>query len=170
MAEQDFFAYERAHPGSILMSSDYASVYFANSDGTYPDDAAGKAGLVQSAAISYQQNVQPRFEAGSHELRWLTGQSMGSVQIGRLIGDQGLLAGISMNSDPNDLRKGVLGGIEFKIGRNNLTGISMKQEVLVLSGCVMSQYGISFNVGSLEIQESMTIQTALIKRATLSEN
>lgn len=125
---------------------------------------AAKAGLIQNAAVSYQQNVQPRFEAGSHELYWLTGQAMGSVQVGRLIGDRGILDGVVYGNDPNNIKKGLLGGIEFKIGRLGLAGITVKQEVIMLSGCVLSAYGISFNVGGLEVQESMTIQTALLKR------
>ncbi len=160
----DFFGYERANVGQYIFSSDYAALYFANSAGGAAV-ASSKAGLVQSAAVSYQHNVQPRFEAGSHELYWLTGQSLGSVQVGRLIGDRGILDGVRHGNTPNNIRKGVLGGVEFKIGRLGLQGISMKQEVLMMTGCVLSAYGISFNVGGLEVQESMTIQTALMKRA-----
>ena len=126
--------------------------------------SASRAGLVQNAAVSYQHNVQPRFEAGSHELYWLTGQSMGVVQVGRLISDKGILDGVRHGRASNDIRKGILGGVEFKIGRLGLQGISVKQEVLILSGCVLSAYGVSFNVGGLEVQEAMTIQTALLKR------
>jgi hypothetical protein len=159
----DFFGYTRQNVGQYIYSSDYAALYFSNTPGG-ANVAAAKAGLVQSAAVSYQHNVQPRFEAGSHELYWLTGQSLGSVQVGRLIGDRGILDGVRHGQDPNNIRKGVLGAVEFKIGRLGLQGISVRQEVLILSGCVLSAYGISFNVGGLEVQESMTIQTALVKR------
>ena len=159
----DFFGYERQKVGTYIFSSDYASIYFSNAPGGTAV-AAAKAGLVQSAAVSYQHNVQPRFEAGSHELYWLTGQSLGSVQVGRLIGDRGILDGVQYGQDPNNIKKGLLGGVEFKIGRLGLQGITTRQEVLMLSGCVLSAYGVSFNVGGLEVQESMTIQTALVKR------
>ncbi len=159
----DFFGYERMNVGQYIYSSDYAALYFANTVGGSAVSAQ-KAGLVQSAAVSYQHNVQPRFEAGSHELYWLTGQSLGSVQVGRLVGQRGILEGVKSGNAPNNIRKGVLGGVEFKIGRLGLQGISVIQEVLILSGCVLSAYGISFNVGGLEVQESMTIQTALMKR------
>lgn len=159
----DFFGYERANVGQYIYSSDYAALYFANSPGG-TTAAAQKAGLVQSAAMSYQHNVQPRFEAGSHELYWLTGQSLGTLQVGRLVSDKGILDGIRHGQAVNDVRKGILGGVEFKIGRLGMTGVTVKQEVLILSGCVLAAYGISFNVGGLEVQESMTIQTALVKR------
>lgn len=159
----DFFGYERSQVGSYLYSSDYAALYFANSPGG-ASVSAKKAGLVQSAAISYQHNVQPRFEAGSHELFWLTGQSLGTLQVGRLIGDQGILEGIKYGNARNDIRKGILGGVEFKIGKLGLAGVAVRQEVLVLSGCVLSAFGLSFSVGGLEVQEAITVQTALVKR------
>lgn len=159
----DFFGYERAQAGSYIYSSDYAAVFFANSPGGVAASAR-KAGLVQSAAVSYQHNVQPRFEGGSSELYWLTGQSMGTLQLGRLIGDRGILDGINHGAARDDIRKGVLGGVEFKVGRLGLKGVSVRQEVLVLSGCVLGAYGISFNVGGLEVQEALTIHTALVKR------
>lgn len=159
----DFYGYDRAKVGQYIYSSDYAALFFANTAGG-SGVSAQKAGLVQSAAVSYQHNVQPRFEAGSHELYWLTGQALGTLQVGRLVGDKGLLDGIRYGNSPGDLRKGVLGSVEFKIGRLNMTGVSVKQEVLIMSGCVLAAYGVSFNVGGLEVQESMTIQTAMVKR------
>lgn len=160
----DFFGYERQHVGQFLYSSDYAALYFANTAGG-ASVSAEKAGLVQNATLAYQHNVQPRFEAGSHELYWITGQSLGTLQVGRLVGDRGILDGIRFRDARNDLRKGLLGAVEFKVGRQNLTGVNVRQEVLVLSGCVLAAYGISFSVGALEVQEPMTIQTALVKRA-----
>jgi hypothetical protein len=163
MADIDLFGYSRAEAGHYLYSSDYAAVYFANTPGGAVSPA-GKAALVQSAGVSYQHNVQPRFESGSHELYWVTGQSLGTLQMARLIGDRGFLDGINYGRAANDLRKGVLGGVEFKVGQESMVGVSVKQDVLVLSGCVLSAWGTSFNVGGLEVQEALTIQTALVKR------
>jgi hypothetical protein len=163
MGDIDFYGYERARVGQYLLSSDYAAIYFANTAGG-ASVSASRAGLVQSAAVSYQHQVLPRFEAGSHELYWLTGQATGAVQVGRLISDKGILDGIRVGRASNDIRKGVLGGVEFKIGRLGLQGISVKQEVLILSGCVLAVYNVSFSVGGLEVAEGMTIQTALLKR------
>lgn len=163
MGDIDFYGYERANAGQYLLSSDYAAIYFANTAGG-ASVSASRAGLVQSAGVSYQHAVQPRFEAGSHELYWLTGQAQGAVQIGRLISDKGILDGVRHGRGTNDIRKGVLGGVEFKIGRLGLQGISIKQEVLILSGCVLQQYSVSFSVGGLEVAEGMSIQCAMLKR------
>lgn len=163
MADIDFFGYTRANAGQYIYSSDYASLYFSNTPGG-PAVPAGRAGMVQSCALSYQHNVLPKFEGGSHELYWITGQALGALQVGRLVSDKGILEGIRSGNAANDLRKGILGGVEFKIGRVNMTGVSVKQEVMMLSGCVLASWGISFNVGGLEVAEAMTIQTALVKR------
>ena len=161
MADIDFYGYERAKVGTFIYSSDYASVYFSNSGS---GNQARKAGLVQSAAVVYQHNVQPRFEGGSSELYWLSGQSFGTLQVARCVGDQGILEGVQHQRSPNNIRKGILGGVEFKVGRLGLEGISTRQDVIALSGCVLQSWGASFSVGGLEVQESMTIQTALVKR------
>ena len=157
----DFFGYERQRPGQVIFSSDYAMVMFANS---LTGDPANKLGLVQAAGVSYQHNVQPRFETGSHELFWLTGQSLGAVQLTRLVGEQGILVGIPQLADPNDLRKGALGTVDIKMGRKGISGIAVSQSVLELSGCMMSNYGTSFSVGGLEVQESVTIQVAMMRK------
>jgi hypothetical protein len=161
--ETDVFGYTKSEPGKYVLSADYASVYFANTPGGVTV-AADMAGLVQSAAVSYQQNVQPRFEVGSSNLYWTVGQSLGTAQLGRIVGDKGLLAGINFGANPNSLLKGILGGVEYKIGRTNLQGVAVKQDVLVLRGCVLSAIGESFSVGGLDVQEALTIQAALVKR------
>ena len=163
MNDVDILGYSRSKVGTVLYSSDYAAIYFANSIGG-PPTAASKAGLVQSAAVSYQHAVQPRFEAGSHELYWVTGQALGTVQLARVIGDKGFLAGIQFGDQPNDIRKGVLGGVEMKVGRLGLQGIEARQEVLMMSGCVLSGVSMAFSVGGLEIQESLRIETAMLRR------
>lgn len=162
----DFYGYNRAKAGEFIMSSDYASLYFSNSPTGNPDPS-GKAGLIQSVSVAYQHNVQARFEAGSSELFWLTGQSQGSVAVGRLVGQQGILNGVVFGNAPGSLRKGVLGGVEIKLGRNDMepVDLTLKQQVLLMSGCVLQGIGISFGVGGFDVQESMTIQAALMQQS-----
>ena len=179
MAEFDFFGYARQQAGSYIYSSDYAAVYFENSQGASPAATASRAGLVQNATCAYQHNVQPRFEGGSSELYWLAGQSMGTLQLGRLIGDSGILNNVvlGLGGEGADLRNGILGGVDFKIGRKGVGGSSnpatralATQSILVLRGCVLSGYGASFSTGGLEVQEAMTIQVALMKSLQISSN
>jgi hypothetical protein len=171
--DTDFFGYQRSKTGRYLYSSDYAAVYFGSqipsSTGAQVSSGTGvKAGLVQSCSVAYQQTVQPRFEGGSSELYWVAGQSLGTIQVGRLIGQNGLLNGINENT--NAMQNGLLGSIEFKVGRTAgvpVVAVSARQDVLVLKGCVFESYGVAFSVGGLDVQESMLIRAALVKRKQL---
>lgn len=168
--DTDFFGFQRSKVGTYLYSSDYAAVYFgsqiASTTGAQVSSGTGvKAGLVQSCSVAYQQTVQPRFEGGSSELYWVTGQALGTVQVGRLIGQNGLLNGINTNT--NALQNGLLGSIEFKVGRTAgvpVVAVAARQDVLVLKGCVLESYGAQFSVGSLDCAESVLIRCALVKR------
>lgn len=165
MSDIDMFGYQRSKVGSYLVSSDYAAVYFTDPSGAL---SANKAGLVQSASVSYQHQVQPRFESGSSELYWLTGQPMGRIGIGRLVGDRGILDGISFNDNPGSLKKGLLGNVEFQYGRLGLTDVTVNQSVLVMSGCVLAGVGFNHGTGSFDIQEALTIDAALMKSPVIS--
>jgi len=168
--DTDFFGYTRSKAGQYLYSSDYAAVYFgsqiANTNGAQVSSGPGvKAGLVQSCSVAYQQTVQPRFEAGSSELYWVAGQALGTIQVGRLIGQDGLLNGINQNT--NALQNGLLGSIDFKVGRKAgvpVVAVAARQDVLILKGCVFESYGAAFNVGGMDVQESLLIRCALVKR------
>jgi len=170
MADTDFFGYQRSKTGQYLYSSDYAAVYFgsqiASTTGAQVSAGTGvKAGLVQGCSVAYQQTVQPRFEGGSSELFWVAGQALGTIQVSRLIGQNGLLDGINVNT--NALQNGLLGSIEFKVGRTAgvpVVAVQAKQDVLVLKGCVFESYGAQFNVGGMDVNESMLIRAALVKR------
>lgn len=158
----DFFGYTRHNPGQFVYSSDYSSVYFANTRGGATNES-NRAGLVQSAAVSYQHRVEPRFEAGSSELYWCTGQSSGAVQMGRLVGDRGFLEGIRAGRAGRGMReKGVLGTVEFKAGT-----VNVDQDVLTLGGCVLQGVAFSTSVGALEISEALTVQVAVMEKKNL---
>lgn len=172
MADTDFFGYTRSKAGQYIYSSDYAAVYFgsqiASTTGAQVASGPGvKASLVQNCSVAYQQTVQPRFEGGSSELYWVAGQSLGSVQVSRLIGQAGLLDGINMNTSA--LQNGLLGSIEFKVGRLAgvpIVSVAASQDVLVLKGCIFESYGTQFSVGGLDVGESMLIRAALVRRKT----
>lgn len=170
MADTDFFGYTRTKAGQYIYSSDYAAVYFGSqipsTIGAQVSSGNGvKAGLVQNCSVAYQQTVQPRFEGGSSELYWVAGQALGTIQVGRLIGQQGILNGINMNTSA--LNNGLLGSVEFKVGRLAgvpIVSVAAKQDVLVLKGCVFESYGLTFSVGGMDVQESLLIRTALVRR------
>ncbi len=145
------------------MSSDYAAVFLSNTPGGR-GSTAERLGLVQNAQLSYQHNVQPRFEVGSHELYFLTGQSIGAIGMGRLVGERGILEGISFGNAGNALRKGVMGAVEFKFGRLGLVDAQVRQDVVTLSGVVLQQIALNFGVGSFDVSESLSAQAAMASR------
>jgi hypothetical protein len=146
------------------MSSEYASLYFAN---TYAANAAPatRLGLIQSASCAYQQATRAVFEAGSSSIFWQTGQSLGTIQVGRMVGQNGILDGVNPGNQSNSLGKGFLGGIEFKLGRLGLQGVNVSQSVLVLGGAILSSVGWSFTTGGLDVSEAVTIQAAIMSQA-----
>ena len=121
MADLDFYGYERDHAGTYLYSSDVAAIYFDNNG----VGSAQRAGLVQNVACSYQHAVLPRFESGSAELYWVTGQSKGDVSVGRLVAYNGLLDGIKPGQGTGNLQNGILGGIHIKIGKMSGAGLAV---------------------------------------------
>lgn len=162
MADIDFYGYSRQHPGKYLYSSDVAAIYFDNNcTGTVQT-----AGLVQNVTANYQHSVLPRFEAGSSELYWVTGQAQGSVGMGRLISSAGLLQGVNPGASGSSIENGILGDVQIKIGKqdNNLRSVNLSQNLLIMRGCVLSDYSCSFTTGALEVSESIAIKVALMKR------
>ena len=164
MPDIDFYGYERDYAGTYLYSSDVAAIYFDNNGVGSPY----KAGLVQNVSASYQHSVLPRFEAGSSELFWVTGQAQGDVSMGRLISYGGLLDGIEPGTGDTDLKNGILGSVFIKIGKlqGQLRQVSIPQSQLVMTGCVLANYGASFTTGALEVSEMTAIKVALMKRTS----
>ena len=157
----DFFGYQRELVGqNHLISSDYTSIFIPAPNGN------GRLGLVQGSQLTYGHRVMPRFEGGSSELYWVTGQPSGALQVGRLVGNNGVLASLRPESNPGSIRKAVLSSVEFKVGRASLSGVTTSQDVIVLRGCVMENVSWNFNVGGLDVAESFNIQAALVKKAS----
>ena len=161
----DFFGYERKNPGQYLLSSDYAAIYMANSKSH--TTAADKLTLVQSTAVSYQHRVEPRFEAGSSEMYWLTGQALGEISIGRLVGERGFLDGFrttaGINPTQTNYHHGVIGSVEFKAGH-----VDGMQDVLTFGGGVLRSAAWQTSAGSLEISEAVTISVASLQSKNMA--
>jgi len=85
---EDFFGYKRNINAKEILSSDFALIGVKGSD---------TMGLVQGAQMSYQQRVEPRFEAGSSDLYWVNGQPSGQMRIDRLVGKSGIFHNVSRN-------------------------------------------------------------------------
>lgn len=169
ITEKDFYGYSRSGSNRFLYSTDYASVVFDNTGVVAQSGDAltrtGHIGLVQSVTAVYQHRVEPRFEAGSSELVWLTGQARGMMEMGRLVSDQGLLAGVSHGQAPGNIGNGAIGGVQLHIARGStIVRAADAKNHLVLKGCVMSSYSLTFATGGLEVAEMVRIECALVKR------
>lgn len=154
MANIDIFGYTRDRAGTMLMSSDYAALHL-NSAGA----SGTKLGLLQQVGANYAHRVEPRFEAGSSELYWTAGQSMGKVDAGRLVGENGILQGIEFDRDPNNNRKGSMAGIDFKLGVPALA-----RQTIRMAGCIAQGLTISFGAGELDVRESLSILVARLEK------
>lgn len=153
MPSIDIFGYTRERAGqNFMMSSDYAALHM-NSGAAL----GTKLGLLQNASINYAHRVEPRFESGSSELFWASGQSMGKIDAGRLVGEVGILEGVEFERGANN-RKGAVAGIDFKLG-----GPSVRSTVS-MSGCVAQSVSMTFGAGELDVREALSIMVAHMQK------
>lgn len=162
MADIDFFGYTRHNAGKYLPTSDYSALYFANTAGG-TGTPSKRAGLVQSTAVSYQHRVEPRFEIGSSDIYWVTGQAMGAVTMNRVVGERGFFDGVQVGGAGASLEKGVIGTVEFKAGGQ----VGLKQDVITMTGCVLQGFGINSSVGGLEVSEGITVNVGMMQKKAL---
>lgn len=152
MAQKDILGYSRdIRPNGQIFSSEFATI-----------SMGGRMALVQGVQASYGQTVTPKFEVGSPTLYWLTGQPMGQVQIGRLVGRGGFFDSFGTVEDSC----GSLIGL--KIGLDGTGGCTAAQggggSGLSFDGGVVANLTASFNAGDLQVQEGATIQVASMRR------
>lgn len=149
MANVDLFGYNKTKAGTFLFSSDYAMLQMNG----------GKLGLLQNATANYAHRVEPRWEAGSSELYWVSGQSSGNVAAGRLVGENGILEGVDFERTTSSIRKGAMAGIEFKLGSPGGSKPAVRMD-----GCVAQSVSIQFGAGELDVRESLSILVAKMER------
>jgi len=152
MSQPDILGYRRdVKPNGQIYSSEFATI-----------SMGGKMSLVQQVQASYGQTVAPKFEVGSPTLYWLTGQPIGQVQIGRLVGRGGFFS--TFGSLENSCGK-LLG---LRIGLDGNGGCTSEQQSadggISFDGGVVANITASFGAGDLEVQEGATIQVASMRR------
>lgn len=78
----DFYGYTRdVNANGQIATSEWATLSIGS-----------RMSLVQSASWTYQQTVQPKYEAGSAALFWVQGQPSGTIQFSRAVGKGGFLS------------------------------------------------------------------------------
>jgi hypothetical protein len=153
----NILGYERKKKASQmrLISSDYATLKM----GKTATKASAQVHLVQNARVTYQHQVTPRFEAGSAELYWLTGQSQGTVTIGRAVSKAGFFSTL----EPKNAASGTL--ISFSLDTTTRPGFGVtvkadpKGSIQFKNG-VIAALGANVATQGLDVSEEVTINFA----------
>jgi hypothetical protein len=154
MDNKDFFGYNRkvTAPGTAL-PAEFATL-------TLGDDAAAVL-LLQSAQISYAHTVQPFFEIGSANLYWVTGQPMGSAQIGRVVGQEGFLQKFGKGTACAQIQSLSLGLKES----GSCVEVKAAGKGVNLLNCMPEAITITVQAGALQMQEGMSIRVGTLQAA-----
>ena len=148
----DIFGYERdavADPGQVI-SSDHAVI-----------NIGGKLRLVQNVTGAYQHRVEPKFEAGSPNLYWVTGQASGTLEVGRLLGKvNGPSSGTGTPLFGADNGCGILETVVLNMSGKSCSAQTGGAQSYKFSGAVVQSFTISFGVGNLEVTEGLRIMVA----------
>jgi len=147
MGQADFYGYTRdIKPNGQLISSEFATLSVAGSRVT----------IVQAVQATYGQRAEPKFEAGSSALYWVTGQPMGDITMGRLVGADGL-SGIKMLEGGCGSLRSV--SVAFN-GSGGCADAVVAANGLNFRDAVPVSVGITFSAGQLEIGENFSIRAA----------
>lgn len=144
----DFFGYERkVRPNGTIATSELATIKVGGN----------RISLVQNVNASYQQMVAPKFEAGSATLYWVLGQPQGTIQMQRLVGNGGFLdefRGIGDNC-------GELTDVSIGLDGDGCAVVNTGSKV-AFRDAVPESVSISFNVGGLQVAESLSLRAAFM--------
>jgi len=119
--------------------------------------------LVQNIAFQYNQPINRVYEIGSSFVYFASGRSLGTVQIGRLVGEKlitELLGPPGTGPWSTDLSKGLPSSrvVRFKKIREDQNSSALINYILV--GCVVEGYAIAVDANSQYVQENVTMQFA----------
>lgn len=149
----DILGYDNKNVGRI-MSSDYALIKI---DGE-------QIGLVQNVQAGYQHNVQPRFEAGSHHIYFVTGQGQGSISVGRSVGTKFLgFAGIDKAANGALIPVGLASAAGGNF-QESFDGKEGDATALKFSGGVVQGISLQYNTGGLDVSENIQIVVGLLEK------
>jgi len=151
MAQKDMLGYSRETKAGrkVLASSDYAVI----SVGSDP------LNLVQSVNASFGHQVISKFESGSSDLFWQTGQSQGKIDFGRLVGMGGFLDQLK-EAFGNACGKLVKLNVDLSGASSCSVGVSPKKSKLTFDGAIPENYSFNWSAGGLDINEGGSIRVS----------
>ncbi len=116
--------------------------------------------LVQSISIQYNQPLNRLYEIGSADVYFAHGRSIGTMQIGRIIGEKlitELIGPTGTGVWSTDLSKGLPGSrtVILKKKGNSNKGANLQ---FILSGCLVESYGYATDANGMISQENVSMQ------------
>jgi len=118
--------------------------------------------LVQNVAFQYNQPLNRIYEIGSSKVFFANGRSIGTLQIGRIVGQKHIIEllgppGVGVWS--TDLSKGTPASrtVLFKKRGGGNLGANLQY---VLTGCIVESYGVATDANGLLVQENVSMQFA----------
>ena len=156
----DIFGKETKFGDTSILTADVLILSVAGKNTTQ------KGFLVQNVTLQYNQPLNRIYEVGSEYVYFAPGRPIGSMQIGRIIGNQPLSqlieagTGIWTAKDPN------AGDRQITLTRQGLPGVIAGALVpaltISISGAVIESYGFAADANGLLVQENITIQFAAL--------
>ena len=142
----DLFGYTRS--GNSLgqvASSEFAAV-----------NVGGKLALVQSANVSYAQQIDEVKAVGDSNIYWIPGRPSGSISVTKLVGTGGFFSGWNAGQcgQINSLSVNLQGGSCGFSGSGSLS----------FTGAVIESFSLELNSQSQTISETAQIKVATISR------
>lgn len=136
----DYFGYNKtAHgPGSIVAST----MVLAAIDGS-------NVRLVQQCNISYKRNIQFQYELGSNSVWAIAGQTNGTVQMTRSVGERKLLEPYRASNPCADQKITIVKGTDQ---------CGMDPGKIQCSGCMLSEVGMQASTSGLQVTDNATWQ------------
>jgi len=161
----DIYGKDQTYGATNILTADVMVLRIADSE------IPGSAGeyLVQNVAIQYNQPINRVFEIGSSLVFFAPGRSIGTCQIGRIVGlkaitdvigpaGTGIWSARINNSGENQTAKRTL---EF-FRRDGEEGLGGETPPLryKCTGCIVESYGIATDANGLLVQENVQVQFA----------
>jgi len=156
----DIFGKNQTYRATNIVTADEMSLIV----GTGADQLAGGEFLVQNISIQYNQPVNRLFEIGTAFVYFAPGRSIGSLQIGRIIGRKSLTAILGPTGQgpwTTDLARGGPGSrtLTFRNRGGGIAGGGLPI-AYILTGIVVESYGVATDANGLLVQENVAMQYA----------
>jgi hypothetical protein len=120
-------------------------------------DAVATGFLVQNITLQYNQPLNRIYEIGSNRVYFAPGRSVGSMQLGRIIGAAPITTLLGESGT------GVWTTAGIAAGDRTITLVGTKAGLRVqykITGAVIESYGFSTDANGILVQENVTIQFA----------